>query len=108
MTASNIGNSGLPASFAPIVGVETKRTGKAKTALQAVRLTLPSSESLGPVVQSLQSDLAAPSGDLGLVHSAFENEPKRLCEWLYGKWLEHHILNVLHELADSLRLHEYV
>ena len=80
---------------------------KSKTQLQSVRLTSPESESLREVVQSMRSELELPQGgDIGLSHPTFRNEPKDFCGWLHGKWLEHHVLDVLNGLATSLYLHE--
>jgi len=44
--------------------------------------------------------------DLGLSHSAFRNEPKDFGGWLYGKWAEHYVIDVLNRLATSLYLDE--
>ncbi|GBC77426.1 hypothetical protein HRbin08_00904 [bacterium HR08] len=80
---------------------------KSKTQLQSVRLTLPESESLRKVAQLMRSELELPQeGDIGLSHPTFRNEPKDFCSWLHGKWLEHHVLDVLNGLATSLYLHE--
>lgn len=80
---------------------------KSKTQLQSVRLTLPKSESLREVVQSMRSELQLPQeGDIGLSHPTFRNEPKDFCSWLHGKWLEHYVLDMLNSLAISLYLHE--
>jgi len=85
-----------------------KEDWKNKTQLQAVSLTLPTSSSLREVVQSLHSELRVSGGNLGLVHGAFGNEPKRFCEWLFGKWLEHYVLDILNDndLVTQLYLHE--
>ncbi len=92
--------------FRPKCRRSDKEDWKNKTHLQAVSLTLPTSNALGEVVQSLRSELQVPEGDLGLAHGAFGNEPKRFCEWLYGKWLEHYVLDILNHLASPLCLQE--
>ncbi|HWP47345.1 MAG TPA: hypothetical protein VNM22_09310 [Candidatus Limnocylindrales bacterium] len=92
--------------FRPKCRRPDKEDWKNKTQLQAVSLILPTSSSLSEVVQSLRAELKVPQGDLGLAHGAFGNEPKRFCEWLYGKWLEHYVLDILNQLATQLCLHE--
>lgn len=79
---------------------------KTRTQIQSVRLSWPRDQSLNRVVQSLQSELRTPADEFGLTHATFDNEPKRCCEWLDGKWLEHHVLGELNGLAGSLYLHE--
>ena len=96
----------VDSEFRPKCRRSDKKDWKSKTQLQSVPLTLPEGDSLREVVQSMRSELRQPEGDLGLSHSAFRNEPKEFCGWLYGKWLEHHVLNVLNDLATTLCLHE--
>jgi hypothetical protein len=99
-------NQWIDSEFRPKCRRSDKEGWKNKTQLQSISLALPTSSHLREVVRSLRSELKMPVGNLGLVHEAFENEPKRLCEWLYGKWLEHYVLHALNELAIQLCLHE--
>jgi hypothetical protein len=99
-------NQWIDSEFRPKCRRSDNEDWKNKTQLQPISLLLPISSSLTEVVQSLRSELKMPVGNLGLVHEAFEKEPKRLCEWLYGKWLEHYVLHALNELAIQLCLHE--
>jgi hypothetical protein len=69
-------------------------------------LNLPQAPSLQGIVQSFKSSLSLTADELSLRHSAFENDAKHFCEWLDGKWLEHHVLDVLNGLACELDLHE--
>lgn len=80
---------------------------KDNEALRSVLLQLPSSEVLAGVMTTLRSELGVPSDSgLNLSYGMFGNDPKRFCEWLYGKWLEHHVLDVLRTLSGDLEFHE--
>lgn len=96
----------IDSEFRPKCRRSDKEDWKNKTQLQSVLLTLPTDNSLAEVVPSLRSEITFTADELGLVHSVFENEPKRFCEWLYGKWLEHRVLDALNHLAGTLCLHE--
>ncbi len=101
-------NQWIDNEFSPKCRSSDKKDWKSPKELQNVRLELPKSNHLEEVIQSLRSELglSKDSADFGLVHSCFNNKPQRFCEWLYGKWLEHYVLDVLNELAGSLCLHE--
>jgi len=92
--------------FLPKCRRSDKEDWKSKTELMSVSLAMPAHSSLDEVVKELRSELNMAEGDLGLVHEAFGNEPKEFCKWLYGKWLEHHVLYILNNLSASLYLHE--
>jgi len=79
---------------------------KSKTTLGSLSLTLPGSSALSDIVQSLQSELVLTTCELALKQPTFNNNAEHLCEWLDGKWLEHHVLNVLKNLPASLGLHQ--
>ena len=83
-----------------------KEDWKNKTQLKAITLTWPTSDGLQEVVNSICLELNMPRNNLTLEHSAFDYEPKRFCEWIFGKWLEHYVLDVLKKLPASLCLHE--
>jgi hypothetical protein len=69
-------------------------------------LDFPTDPSLQEIVQSLKSESESPADDLPLKQPAFKNDAKHFCEWLDGKWLEHHVLNTLDCVADNLGLHQ--
>jgi len=87
--------------------IENEEKWKSKKDLESVRLSLPTSSSLQAVTQTLGSELEISGSDLPLVHHVFEHEPKRFCEWLYGTWLEHHVLDILNNPKKQLDLHEF-
>jgi len=96
----------IDSEFRPKCRRSDREDWKNKTQLQSILLTLPTDNALVEVVQSLRSELNVPADDLGLEHHVFGNEPKRFCEWLYGKWLEHYVLKTLNDLQAGLQLHE--
>lgn len=79
---------------------------KSKTALCSITLNVPSSSTLSEVVQALQDELDHIEGDIALNQLPPGIEAKDFCEWLDGKWLEHHVLRVLSNLPASLSLHQ--
>lgn len=88
-----------------------KSTGKedwiSPTELRTSPAKFPEEPLLRDVTRSLRSELDIPEGDLGLDHAAFGCKPTPFCEWLHGKWLEHHVLDAIEGLAISLGLQEY-
>jgi hypothetical protein len=96
----------IDCEFRPQCRRSDKEDWKSNTELRSVSLAMPAHSSLREVVEGLRSELTMAGDDLRLDHKAFENEPKRFCEWLYGKWLEHHVLDILNNLSASLYLHE--
>ena len=80
---------------------------KDNEALRSVLLQLPRAGALAGVITTLRSEPGVASGSgLNLSYDIFGKDPRRFCEWLYGKWLEHHVLDVLRTLAGVLEFHE--
>jgi Card1-like endonuclease family protein len=68
-------------------------------------------ESLDPpsnpaVISALQRELPFSETALVLKQSIFDNDAKHFCEWLDGKWLEHHVLDELRLISPQLNLHQ--
>ncbi len=83
-----------------------KEEWKGANALSSVSLSLPELSSLAEIVRTLQSDINLASGNLTLQQAAFGESAEHFCEWLDGKWLEHHVLDVLNHLAPNLELEQ--
>jgi hypothetical protein len=67
------------------------------------KLDLPSNPA---VMEALQRELSLPEAALVLKQSIFAHDAKHFCEWLDGKWLEHHVLDEMRQIPPSLDLHQ--
>lgn len=78
---------------------------KSDSQLQLVQLSLPEGALLAPAMQVLRDELNISSGKVSLNQAIYSAKPRHLCEWLDGKWLEHHVLDILNDLTNDLWLH---
>jgi hypothetical protein len=75
--------------------------------LKRVSLSWPSDPGLQQVTEKMKSELGL-TGDLVLGNAATKcgySKAEHFCKWLNGVWLEHHVLNLLLDLATPLSLH---
>ncbi|MCI0694052.1 hypothetical protein L0337_18845 [candidate division KSB1 bacterium] len=82
---------------------------KSKGALNTVQLPLPTEMDLQKVVSTIRGELGQAAGDLSIAAAATScgcREPEIFCDWLDGKWLEHHVLSILKSLSTKLELHD--
>lgn len=75
---------------------------------EAGRLREPEDRRFREIYEILRQELGQPEGEIGLKHLIFKNAHQNFPDWLTGKWLEHHVLDVLNHMQDSLGLHERV
>jgi hypothetical protein len=82
------------------------RDWKNKTALRSIELPFPNNDALSDFVSTLQGELGQTTNTLVLEQPTFGNDPEEFCKWLDGQWLEHHVLDVLGQLAQDLKIHQ--
>jgi len=83
------------------------RTGKSDTwgkenLLSRITLPLPDQDTLRPVAEKMREVFGLQGDLLPLIEASKRtgiNKAKHLCEWLDGKWLEHHV----YEIIDSIK-----
>lgn len=73
-------------------------------------LSMPTDPALQPFVQTLIAELGLPDGtrevNLAVVsRQAGQDDPAYFADWLAGKWLEHHLLDLFWALAPESHLH---
>ncbi len=88
---------------------------KRKAALREIELEWPTSKHLAEVVRLLRESLGViQSTTLPLAPDKLKNwpfrkrDPKYLCRWLDGDWLEHYVLHSVVSVAERLKLHDCV
>lgn len=90
------------------------RRWHSKTQLRRVVLQFPQSPRLREVVRMLKCELGLPPGatELPLDPQKLDwpfrkQEPKYLCRWLDGEWLEQYVLAEILAIADETELHDW-
>jgi hypothetical protein len=72
-------------------------------------IALPDDSSLSSLSQTLLAEIGQSGSSVLDMDKAIKDghfrKIKHFCEWLDGKWLEHHLLKTLNDLASSLKLH---
>ena len=88
---------------------------KAKSKLRNLEVRWPTDESLAEAVQSLrealglQDNATLPLDPAKIPGWPFRRrEPRHLCQWLDGEWLEHYVLHSVVSVAGPLKLHDCV
>jgi hypothetical protein len=92
-------------------------TGKGwrkKSELRDINLALPDAPVLQEAIMSLKSelDLASDTVELPLGPSRsrwpfHKNEPKYMCQWLDGTWLEYYVLSQIQAVSEDCQLHDW-
>lgn len=92
----------------------TGKDWKKKSQLRCIDLPLPTTPTLQAAVQTLKSELHLPAGTITLSldpsHSQWpfhKNEPKYLCQWLDGAWLEYYALSQIKAVSGKCQLHDW-
>jgi hypothetical protein len=86
---------------------------KHKRDLRHIKLRLPNDPMLLPVTNTLKAELGLPSDaeHLPLYPDKLRwpfrrKDPRYLCEWLDGEWLEHYILVQVLQVAERCQIHD--
>lgn len=92
----------------------TGKGWKNKKCLQEITLTWPEAKRLAEAVVTLKRALGLPEDAASLPLDIAEitnwpfrkQDPKYLCQWLDGDWLEHYVLHSVASVANQLKLHD--
>ena len=92
----------------------TGRGWRKKSELRDIDLALPDAPILRDAVTTLKSELSLsadtvvlPLGPSRLHWPFHKNEPKYLCQWLDGAWLEYYVLFQIQAVAEDCQLHDW-
>jgi len=92
----------------------TGKSWKRKSELRGINLALPDAPVLRDAVTILKSELGLPADtvELSLDPSRLnwpfhKNEPKYLCQWLDGTWLEYYVLLQIRAVEEACQLHDW-
>lgn len=80
---------------------------KSETELRQIQLELPQHDCFQPFSEIFCKELGLPENSRGFQLSQEAVDPKKLCEWLDGVWLESYVLTIVKSLRDDLSLSDF-